>query len=49
VGAYAAVALLRLTPLHNNPAVLATAGILAGWLVVGLGIGLGGGRGRVEG
>lgn len=46
VGAYAAVALLRLTPLHNNPAVLATAGILAGWLVVGVGLALAAARRR---
>jgi Na+/proline symporter len=38
VGVYAAVAILKLTPLHNNPAFLATAGILAGWLVIGVGL-----------
>lgn len=36
VGAYAAAALLRVTPLHNNPAFLATAAIVSGWTVVGL-------------
>jgi Na+/pantothenate symporter len=38
VGVYAAVAILKISPLHNNPAFLATAGILAGWLVVGVGL-----------
>jgi len=38
VAVYAAVAILEITPLHNNPAFLATAGILAGWLVVGIGL-----------
>lgn len=41
VGTYAAVALFRLGPLHNNPAVLATFGIVAGWAVIGLGLLLG--------
>lgn len=35
---YGGVAALRLTPFHNNPAFLATVGILLGWAVVGLGI-----------
>ena len=35
---YVAVAAFKLTMLHNNPAFLATAGIFAGWVVVGLGI-----------
>jgi len=36
VGTYLAVAVLRPTPLANNPGVLATFGILAGWTVVAL-------------
>ena len=35
---YLGVAAFRLTPLHNNPAFLATAGILLGWTVVGIGL-----------
>jgi SSS family solute:Na+ symporter/sodium/pantothenate symporter len=38
VTGYMGTALLRPTPLANNPAVLATVGILAGWAVVGLGL-----------
>lgn len=38
VGVYFGVALLKLTPLHNNPAFLATAAIVAGWTVVGVGL-----------
>ncbi|MCX6544859.1 MAG: sodium:solute symporter [Acidobacteria bacterium] len=34
---YVAVALLKLTTLHNNPAFLATAGIAVGWVVIGVG------------
>lgn len=35
---YSGVALFRLTPFHNNPAFLATVGILLGWLVVATGL-----------
>jgi hypothetical protein len=35
VAAYVSVAVFRLTMLHNNPAFLATAAILAGWAVIG--------------
>jgi len=38
VGSYLVMGLFRLGPLANNPAVLATAGILAGWAVVGVGL-----------
>lgn len=38
VGGYLATALLKLVPWSNNPAVLATVGILAGWAVVGAGL-----------
>ncbi len=34
VAGYAGIALFRLTPLHNNPAFLATVGITLGWAVV---------------
>jgi SSS family solute:Na+ symporter/sodium/pantothenate symporter len=34
---YVAVALLKLTTLHNNPAFLATSGIAVGWAVIGVG------------
>jgi hypothetical protein len=34
---YLAVSVFKVTMLHNNPAFLATAGILAGWIVVGAG------------
>jgi len=40
IAVYAAVAVFRVTPLHNNPAFLATAAIVAGWVVVGLGLAL---------
>jgi Na+/proline symporter len=43
---YVGVAIFRLTPFHNNPAFLATVGILLGWAVVG--IGLIPGMGRME-
>jgi len=33
-----AVAILRISPLHKQPAFLATAGILAGWVVVAAGL-----------
>lgn len=39
---YFAVSVFKVTMLHNNPAFLATAGILAGWVVVGAGSLLGG-------
>ena len=35
---YLGVALLRLTPYHNNPGFLATAGILSAWIVVAAGL-----------
>lgn len=35
---YFAVALLRLSPLHNNPAFLATSAIAAAWVTVGAGL-----------
>lgn len=38
VAAYLATALTRWTVYANNPAILATTGILAGWAVVGLGL-----------
>lgn len=38
LAAYVGVAMLRLTPFHNNPAFLATVGILLGWAVVGAGL-----------
>ena len=38
VGGYLATALLKLVPWSNNPAVLATVGILAGWRLVGAGL-----------
>lgn len=38
VATYLAMGLFRIGPLSNNPAVLATAGILAGWAVVGVGL-----------
>jgi len=38
VTGYLGTAILRPTALANNPAVLATVGILAGWAVVGLGL-----------
>lgn len=41
VGGYLLTALLRLGPYANNPAFLATVGIVAGWSVVGAGLLLG--------
>lgn len=35
---YLGVAFLRLTPFHNNPAFLATVGILFGWSIVAVGL-----------
>ena len=35
---YLGVALLKLTPYHNNPGFLATAGILSAWIVVAAGL-----------
>jgi SSS family solute:Na+ symporter/sodium/pantothenate symporter len=35
---YIGVAVLRLTPFHNNPAFLATSGIMLGWVVVAAGL-----------
>lgn len=46
VSTYVAVAVLRPIPLANNPAVLATLGILAGWSLVGVAL-LRPSRGRV--
>lgn len=38
IAGYLGVAFLKLTPLHNNPAFLATAGIVLGWAVVAAGL-----------
>jgi Na+/proline symporter len=38
LASYVAVAVFRISPLHNNPAFLATVGILLGWAVVGAGL-----------
>lgn len=35
---YMLAAVFKVTPLHNNPAFLATAGMLAGWAVIGAGL-----------
>ncbi len=35
---YVAVAVFRISPFHNNPGFLATAGMLLGWAVVGAGL-----------
>lgn len=38
VAVYLGVSFLQLTPYHNNPGFLATAGILSAWMVVGAGL-----------
>jgi Na+/proline symporter len=45
IAGYAAVAVFRISPMHNNPAFLATVGILLGWAVVGAGLLASGARG----
>ncbi len=38
IAVYLGASFFKLTPYHNNPGFLATAGILGAWLVVGVGL-----------
>jgi hypothetical protein len=40
VGVYVILSVFKLTPYHNNPGFLATAGIVAAWIVVAVSVAL---------